>query len=485
MQFKRKGGNIVKELKVNVDEEQAKHHRLNLTGPDIMPVKYGDRTITPKKMIAIWFVMAVVISTFMLAAQLYPSLKVWEIMLVFVVSCTVLSIVMCCTQDFGIKWGLNFTVSCRAAFGYAGAFIPAYLRALPAMFWFGFQTWVAALALNSVTLSLWNFDNLTFWIIVLGVIQIAHTTLGIKAITRFSVLATPLLLIVGFIILFKIFSEYNYTLSEVMMMGGDRSGSPFWLGVVMFIGAWATMAVTIMDITKDCVFDTSATSWWGYTKGFFASQWIGLAPATIFFAFVGVVSMIATGDYNPVTVIVEMAGDNTILLVTSMIFILIATWSTNDTANLYPVAYVLTSTFPKKITFSKGVVIAGLIGLAIRPWSVADSLTTVANIFGTVLAPVTGILICDYYVLRKRQLNLDELYKNDGQYKYWHNVNPAAIISLVVAIVVSIPVWDYIYFVGIFVGGLAYYFLMKYWIVKIYPQPEIIGLLEKKENISC
>lgn len=470
----------MKELLVNVEKNEL-NSKLGATNKDVLPVPYKERSITPSKLIYLWFVMAVVLSTFMIAAQGYPSLTVWEIVITLVVSHTILAVIMWFTQDLGIKYGLNFSVSLRPAFGYVGIVIPAYLRALPAIFWFGFQTWVAALAINQITVSVWGFDQMMLWIIIMAAIQILHTTLGIRAITRFSTFATPLLLILGIYILYVIFGQYGLSFGSVMQMGGDRGGTTFWIQISAFIGAWATMALTIMDITKDCkVTPEETVSWWQSTKKFMVAQWLGFVPATVFFGFVGVVSMLATGEYNPVLVLSHILSDNPLMLILSMLFILVATWSTNDTANLYPVAYVLASTFPNKITFKRGIIIAGVVGIIIQPWYTADYLSAVAGLFGTILAPITGILICDYFVLRKRVVNLDELYTYDGQYKYWKNINPASIIALILGFVISIPVWNYVYYTAMVGSGVFYYLLMKHWIIKKYPQPEI----EKALNLS-
>ncbi len=466
------------ELEVTVERKAARGIRLDLVGEDIMPRRYADRTITPAKLTAIWFVMAIEITLFITCAQLYPALSVWQIVWACVLGHTALCVIMWFTQDFGIKYGLPFAVSLRASFGYVGTFIPTYLRAIPAMFWFGFQTWVGAEAINSITVHVWGFDNLTLWIVILGAIQIAHTTLGIKAVTRLSVLATPLLLVVGIYLLFLIFRSQESGLLEIMRMGGDPSARyNISLATMCFIGGWATLALSIMDITKDCIVEQKyINNFWASTKGFMVAQWAGLVPAAVFYGFIGVMGMIATGEYNPVMTIVKVIGpENEFLMLVSLVFVLVATWSTNDTANLFPGAYAIATTFPSKINFAKGVIIAGLIGLAMRPWAVADILVEVQVIFGAILAPVTGIVICDYFILRKRRLNLNEMYRIDGQYKYWKNVNPAALIALAAGVIVSLPFWDYVFVVGMLGAGVAYYFLMKYWIVRIYPQPEIDG----------
>ena len=189
----------------------------------------------------------------------------------------------------------------------------------------------------------------------------------------------------------------------------------------------------------------------------------------------GVLGVVTTGKSNPADILVELnQGGSKVMLVVCLLFILIATWCTNDTANLFPAGYALTTTFPKHVNFAKGIIIAGVIGLVTQPWNAADSLVNVMTIIGNLLAPVSGIIICDYFFLRKRELDVDDLYDNQGQYKYWHNINPAAFISLAIAYGISLLFGDYAFFAALFASAVLYYILMKKWIIRKYPQKDII-----------
>lgn len=464
--------------KLNVKlDPNAKSGPLPLAGQDIMPVPYEKRTVTPRDIIAIWFAMAIELTIFIQSAEEFATMHVWEIIVACVIGHTLLFLVMIPTQDIGIRYGIPYSVSLRPSFGYIGTLIPTYLRAIPAMFWFGYQTWVAATAINQVSVILFGFDREWVWILVFGAVQILHTMLGIKAVTNLSWVALPMLLAVGAYMLYLMFTGgYGVTLANIWTKVGNGEGSYTIPGAIMaYIGGWATMALSIMDITRDCkVTEQESNSFITTTKKFFPAQWIGLVPAATLFAFIGVVGAATTGETNPVDILVALTGDqNPAVLVIALLFIVIATWCTNDTGNLYPAAYAITSTFPKKVTFPIAVAIAGVIGLLMRPWAAADSLFTILTFFGSILAPASGIVICDYLFLRKRKLSLYDLYHYDGEYKYWHNVNPAALIAFVAGILISMPFIDYIFFVGLFSSAAIYYVLMKVWIVKKYPQKDM------------
>ena len=165
------------DLNVKIDDQN--HKMSSLMGDDIMPKRYNERYVTPLKLTAIWFAMAVELTLFMQSAELFPSLAVWEIILASALGHTIICIIMWFVQDIGIKWGIPFSVYMRVPFGYIGTFLPTYMRAFPAMFWFGFQTWIAAMAINGITSTVWNIDNLTLWILIFGALQIIQTSRGL------------------------------------------------------------------------------------------------------------------------------------------------------------------------------------------------------------------------------------------------------------------------------------------------------------------
>lgn len=461
------------ELEITVDEKKAKGSALELGG-DLLPRKYGLRTLGFSSLTVIWFAMAVQLALFMAAAMLFPALAAWQIGVALVVGYTIVAVIMWFTQDYGVKYGTSFIASTRLPFGYLGAHIPGFIRAVPAIFWFGFQTWLGALAISIVCDILFGWSNLFLFIALFGAIQIASTYFGITAIRRVSYVSTPVILGVGIYIFLLLLNQYDVTIGEVLAMGGT-GGMSLPLGIMILAAGWAPLSVSIMDITKECkVRPEDTASWWKSNRKYVAAQWIGLVPACVFFGFIGVTCMALTGEWNPVIVITQvLAAENPVLLVFTLLFIFVATWSTNDSANLYSPGYIISNAWPKKITYGMGVIIAGIIGLVAQPWNAAPTLINYMAIFGAILGPIAGILICDFFILRGRNMNISELYQPNGQYKYWKNFNPAAIIAYVVALLACIPLWDYMFVAGIVISGIVYYLLMKFWIVKVYPQPEI------------
>lgn len=450
---------------------------IGLEGTSISPVGFEKRVLTPSRIVGMWFSMAISISLFVQSAQLYKSISVFQIVLALFVAYTLLCILMSLTQDIGIKYGIPFAVALRPAFGYIGSFLPTYCKALPATFWFGFQTWIAAEGINTISEIIFGYSNVSAFILLLCLFQIFHTCLGIKAISRFSNVASSTFLIIGLYIMYTLLLQNNITLLEVLIMQGmGEEGFGFPGAVFMYIGGWAAVAISIMDITKECKITVEeAENWWKSTRRFSVAQWIGLVPSAILFGLIATVGFALTGEWHPIRIIIKTVGkQNSIILVICIFFFVIATWSTNVIGTLYPTAYAITATLPNIISFNLATIIAGILGLLIRPWALAEGILDVAVTIGALIAPAYGIFVCDYYILRKRKINIVDLYNTDGQYKYWNNINPAAILAFIVGCIVSVQFWDYVFFIGAIVGGTVYYFLMKYWIIKLYPQKDIM-----------
>ena len=192
------------------------------------------------------------------------------------------------------------------------------------------------------------------------------------------------------------------------------------------------------------------------------------------FTAVGMVSGIATGEWNPITVMTTVFADNPVVMILVLLsFVIFAQVSSNTGQNLLPAGYVLLNIFPHKLNFAKAVIISGVIGLVCQPWVFADRINSVLLVITCMLGPIIGIIIVDYYFIRKRKINVEELYKAGGQYTYCNNFNPAALIVFIPSIILGLMFSDYALFVALGIGGVLYYILMKCWILKKYHQDDV------------
>ncbi len=456
---------------------------ISLTGPDIMPTKENDRKISSFGFMILWIGMAVQLNSFIVAAQLYPGLSPVQILIACFIGNLFVGILLWLIGSIGVDYGITFSVIIRTSFGYLGTHIPSIIRALPAIFLFGFQTWLGAYALDTIMEVLTGYSNLYLLLIVFGIVQIVNASYGIGAIQFLEWLAAPTIVLIGIYMEIKILQQYDLTLGSLLSMQGNGT-STLGYGIVVMMGNYITMVLNASDFTRFLKVNKSG-NWWQRNIGSLWSQNVGLIGSMLLLTFIGLTSGVATGTWNPVDVMIEVFGkDNPLILIGCLAFVILAQWSSNISANLLPPAYILVNFWPKKINFSKGIIISGVIGLIMLPWKFGDVMSVIFTGFTALLLPIVGIMISDYFFVRKRKINMDELYKVNGQYKYWRNINPAALIAYIPASAIAFIYVDYGFIGAFIISGGLYYFLMKYWIGKVYYQPEIFEPKNSKKLVS-
>ncbi|WP_298899141.1 NCS1 family nucleobase:cation symporter-1 [uncultured Psychroserpens sp.] len=268
----------------------------------------------------------------------------------------------------------------------------------------------------------------------------------------------------------------NDVLSSVVTANAisDNSGSKLWsylLWLTAMVGFWATMSISIADITR-----YAATQ-----KDQIAGQFIGLPATMMLYSFVGIFVTCAAiinfkeiliaddAPWDPVSLIAKFK--NPVVVIVAQVFMIIATLSTNIAANVIAPSNAFSNLWPKKISFKKGGTITGIIGILIMPWWLLNEISGFLIFVSGLLGPVLGILIADYYVVRKKQLKLSELYKEDGIYSYKKTgFNKAAMIALFIGVFAAligywVPVLNFLYslswFTGFIISFVLYCILMK------------------------
>ncbi len=282
-------------------------------------------------------------------------------------------------------------------------------------------------------------------------------------------------MVVGVYLLFTILGQSNSTVGDVLAIEGT-GGVHFGYAIAAMMGHYITMSLNIPEFTRYLKTpDPYKNNWFKTNFGSFWSQTIGLVSAFGLFTLIGIVCAVIAGNWNPIEVMVDIIGPNSpFLLVICLLFVLFAQWSTNTAANLLPPTYIIVNLYPKKISVRIAAIIAGTIGIIARPWIFADNTVMILIVSSAFLGPVAGIMISDYYLLRKRKLNVNDLYDANGQYRYAGNFNPAAFIAMIPAAILAFKYPDYGVQISIGVSAILYYLLMKFWIAKKYYQPEIL-----------
>jgi NCS1 family nucleobase:cation symporter-1 len=472
-----------------------------LSNPDIAPIPSNRRTWNWWNYTALWIGMAVCIPTYTLASGLIDTGMSWSQALVTILlGNSIVLVPMLLNAHAGAKYGIPFPVFARASFGVIGSNLPALLRALVACGWFGIQTWIGGSAIYQLTRLVWpgiatlpevvpafvgvstgEFGAfLVFW-----AINVWFIVKGIDSIKWLESIAAPLLLVVGLALLAWAYQRaggFGPILSQPSKFTTTAEFLPvFFPALTAMVGFWATLSLNIPDFTR------YARSQRDQILG----QSLGLPPTMLLFSFIGVAVTSATivifpGEgpiWDPVLLLGRVGGPLAVLV--SMFALSIATLTTNLAANVVSPANDFSNLAPRRISFRTGGLITAVVGIVMMPWKLLAS--TEGYIFtwlvgySALLGPIGGVMIADYFVLRRRELNVDALYRRGGPYEYSGGINPAAVIALIVGVAPSVPgflvqafparfgetpafwsgLYSYSWFLGFGLAALVYLLLMR------------------------
>ena len=434
-------------------------HDDSLTNADLAPVPLDKRTWSMWNFAALWVSMAACIPTYMLASSLIDGgMNWWQAVLTVFLGNAIVLVPMLLNAHAGTRYGIPFPVYCRASFGTLGANVPALLRALVACGWFGIQAWIGGEAIHKIlsvfipsfaegtplpglgitptqVVCFLFFWGINMWIIHRGIHTI-RVLLSIKA---------PLLIVLGLALLLWAYNAAGGFGPMLSKPSAFDPGQPqaghfmafFIPGLTGMVGFWATLSLNIPDFSR------YARS----QKDQILGQSIGLAPTMGLYSFIGVAVTSATAViygktiWDPVDVLTRFK--NPVVLVVAMLALCLATLATNIAANVVSPANDFANLAPKKISFRVGGFITGIIGLLMMPWKlVADPsgyIFTWLIGYSALLGPIAGIMIADYFVIRRCKLDADELYRVDGIYRYTNGFSLAAIAAFVLAVLPNLP----------------------------------------------
>src|SRR5688500_726984 len=419
-----------------------------LWNPDLAPTPLARRTWSTYHIAALWIGMSVVITTYTLASGLMQEgMTWWQAMVTILLGNVIVLIPMILNAHAGTKYGVSFPVLCRASFGVKGANVPATLRALVACGWFGIQTWIGGLALNALlaaALPVWANLPANIWIafLIFWLVQVAIILRGLEGIKVLESWSAPLLLGGGMLLLgwaIRSGGGLGRILDESARL--QTSHTPFWqlfpAALTANVGYWATLSLNIPDFTRYARSQRSQA----------LGQALGLPATMTAFAFIGVAVTSATivlyGEaiWDPVVLIARIG--NAPVIIFGAIIILLAQLTTNMAANVVSPANDFSSLAPRRISYVAGGLITAAIGIVMMPWRLyADAAAYIFTWlvgYSSLMGAIGGVLIADYWVLRRQQLSTRDLFKLDGEYAYSNGVNYRAIAALVLAIIPVVP----------------------------------------------
>ncbi|MCA0174051.1 NCS1 family transporter [Bacillus sp. RAR_GA_16] len=447
-----------------------------LKSPDLLPIAHKDKKIGTGGFAMMWVGMAVVLAAFAIGGAGVQSLSLSWVVVATIIGTIGIGLFITVIGDIGIEHGLSFPVYMRAPFGTIGTHIPSIVRGLAASFWFGINTYFGATAMNAILNVLFGFDNWFVCFLIFATVQLVNTALGIKAVERFADLAAPVIIIISVWMYASLSDQAVAQGREVWAwiespVTGGAAVTAFLVVIFSNMGFWATISADIPSISRFIKAPRFERSWMKRNKGTLVGSMVALPITQTFMVVIGGVSYIAVSNYDPVVALQEAATG--LILGVLLLMIVLAQWSTNVSANLVPAATIFSNVGGPKVPFWAGVFIAGIVGSVVQPWSLFNILIPILLIVGGILSAIVGILFADYYLLRKRRVNVPDLYEQNGQYRYMNGVNLAGFIAWIIGGLAAYFLSNYSFLVGFLVGAGSYYVLAKYWWFKLYKQAEM------------
>lgn len=449
-----------------------------LINKDLAPTSKGQRTWGTYNYTALWIGMAHCIPTYMLASGLIAAGMDWkQALFTVLLGNLIILIPMLLNSYAGTKYGLPFPVLCRSCFGVLGSNVPAILRAVVACGWFGIQTWIGGQALNILMISAYPpwahfivgpwVSFFAFWLLNMMIIW-----KGMSSVRYFEGWAAPFVLFATIgLLIWAVIKAHGF--GPILSSPGKLTHFNDFFKVFVpsltgMIGYWSTLSLNMPDFTR-------------YSKGQedqMLGQILGLPTTMTFFAGLGVMITSATvviygkPIWDPIMLLSKF--HNPLVILISLFSIAVATLSVNVAANVVSPSFDFSNLWPQKINFVIGGTITGIIGIVMMPWKLMSSYGT--YIFGWlvgysgILGPVAGILIADFWVVRKRVLTVPDLYRMEGEYRFQRGFHLKGILALFLGIAgalvgLLVPslhfLYDYAWFVGFGISFLSYIILVK------------------------
>jgi len=469
-----------------------------LWNADLAPADESQRNWTWVNISALWVGMAVCVPAYLLASGLIAQgMSAKQAMMTVLLGNLIVLIPMLLIGHAGARYGVPFPVLLRSSFGTIGARLPGMLRGLVACGWFGIQTWVGGFAiyqiLNAVSGGAFVGEPLPFvdidaaqfiCFLVFWAVQVYFIAKGIDSIRWLETLAAPLLILSALALLAWAYVNgggFGSLLSQPskFVAGGSREGEfwiVFWPSLTAMIGFWSTLSLNIPDFTR------YARS----QRDQIIGQALGLPIPMVLLAFVSVAvtstTVVVFGEliWDPVVLAGRMGGAAAIL---GLVFLLLATMTTNLAANVVAPANGFSNIAPRLISFKMGGFITAGLGIAIMPWKLLESAGAYLFVwlvgYSSLLGPIAGILVADYFFVRRCNLNVEALYQRNGEYEYRNGWNPYALLALALGIAPSlagfltainvidsapsflVEIYNYAWFVGAFTSAATYYLFMR------------------------
>jgi len=426
----------------------------------LLPKGPEQRTIGPFNYMCLWLGDGVNLGNMTLGSSLVvagaATLNLYQTFAAAIIAIAIISTVFALNDRLGYKTGIPYVVQLRMSFGVKGCVVSSLLRGIPAIVWYGFQSWIGGTALNEIgkILSGGSFDSPYLCFGVMQVILICLSLYGFHAIKWVESIISTVILIALCYVFVLLITQHSDVIAAKWVDAGGSWGLPFFAFIMMFMGNYAAIFLSAADYSRELKSGISNGS-----RGFL--YFIPILVAYGFVLCIGAMLAAVTGISNPAKAIPVLVNNPSISVFISA-FIVMGAVAVNMVANIVPPTYVIT--LLTKMKYKAAVVISGLLASCTCPWvlvqdSSAEGLGLFILIYSAFLGPIVAILLVEYYILRQQKINIHLLYQKDGPFSGY---NQCAIAAMLIGAAAAFTKVELAWIIGLVVGGISYYLLMKY-----------------------
>ncbi|WP_042356620.1 NCS1 family transporter [Bacillus rubiinfantis] len=444
-------------ITINKEETQsgtlAKDDSLN-------PRKAEDRTVNPFHYIFMWIGDGVNMGNMTLGASLIvagvATLNIMQTFAAAIIAIGLISMIFALNDRLGYRTGIPYVVQLKLSFGEKGTIISSLLRGVPAIIWYGIQSWIGGTALNEIMKVVTGgaFDSIAICFVILQLVQIGLSLYGFESIKWVETLASVVIMVALVYIFIILLKDYRGVIAQNWVHAKGSWGLPFFGIIMVFLGNYAAIFLSAADYSRELKPGISDSK-----RGF-----LYFCPIIVAYGFVltiGAMLASATGITNPAMAF-PVVVNNSFITVFVSAFIVLGAIATNMVANIVSPTYVIQ--LFTKMSYKPAVTITGLLGIVSFPWllvqeSSAKGLDMFVLIYSAFLGPIVAILLVEYYIIRKQKVDVEELYKKDGQFSGY---NLAAIIAMLIGAGGAFLFVHLAWLVGFIAAGISYFLLMKF-----------------------
>jgi NCS1 family nucleobase:cation symporter-1 len=424
------------------------------------------------------------------ASLFFLGLTGWQVLISMIGGITAVYFLMNLIGRPSQRYGIPYPVVARISFGVMGANLAAVVRGVVGIVWYGVQTYFASKAVQVLMVTMvpsaaaWTHGNFLglsplawFSFLFMWFFQLVIFLNGMETIRKFIDLCGPVVYVVMFALAIWMLWQTGFSSLSLKLSAAPADNTAT-------VGLMANAAMLIVAYFSALLLNFGDFARFGKSEAAMKmGNFLGLPVNFLVFSVItvivtaGTLQVFGEAIMDPV-LIVERIGNPIVVVIGSVTFI-VATMGINIVANFVSPAYDIANLYPEKIDFRLGGLITSILSVLVCPWLFVASpqaITLFVSIFGSVLGPLFGVIMADYYLVKRQTVTVNELYSMSptGQYFYDRGWNRNAVIALALSCALSIGlallgaygsllnVGDWGWLIGACAGAAAYKALCSY-----------------------